>query len=361
VEENLLTREDLCHPEVWVRQKIFANCLCRTVREESMFRALVPNFSLSKRFCPLDWFEALEERQAHGQGQSKDCWKQKMDHGKQEKDRRKQNTASTEEEPINGGTLWPGLGVKIHGLKGSPEFNGEEGFLEEWDPAGGRWIVRLDSGEVKALKEENLQAEVNMLQHNGKTYTVGHNNLLLDPQTHEAVAVWNPETQDIDEIPDIPVAMIEVEGRACIMAQDGLVIDQQTREPIGRMNRETREVEPLEKGSEHEGDVAEIHEVDMEERMNALEWVERGKKLFGRGFYNQAADAYNSALETCESERAVEVDLECEILRCRAGCWVKLRDYSSLLKDAQRLLKYDDSDAEALEWQRRARSLLRGT
>lgn len=53
--------------------------------------------------------------------------------------------------------LRPGVEVAIHGLKGAAELNGKSGKVETWDADKGRWTVRLPSGELKALKPENLQ------------------------------------------------------------------------------------------------------------------------------------------------------------------------------------------------------------
>eukprot|EP00747_Dinoflagellata_sp_TGD_P203842 gnl/TRDRNA2_/TRDRNA2_77473_c0_seq1.p1 gnl/TRDRNA2_/TRDRNA2_77473_c0~~gnl/TRDRNA2_/TRDRNA2_77473_c0_seq1.p1 ORF type:complete len:624 (+),score=121.94 gnl/TRDRNA2_/TRDRNA2_77473_c0_seq1:129-1874(+) len=53
--------------------------------------------------------------------------------------------------------LTPGTAVRIHSLKGAPELNGQEGVCNNFDAASGRWQVKFSSGELKALKPENLQ------------------------------------------------------------------------------------------------------------------------------------------------------------------------------------------------------------
>merc|ERR1719409_1163554 len=54
----------------------------------------------------------------------------------------------------------PGTTVEIHGLKGAAELNGLSGKLKQFDHGSGRWQVQLlVSGDVKALKPENLTAK----------------------------------------------------------------------------------------------------------------------------------------------------------------------------------------------------------
>merc|ERR1712187_489034 len=50
-----------------------------------------------------------------------------------------------------------GCRVRIHSLEGAIEFNRKEAVCERWDPVKRRWHVRLDSGEVKALRPDNLE------------------------------------------------------------------------------------------------------------------------------------------------------------------------------------------------------------
>jgi len=50
----------------------------------------------------------------------------------------------------------PGAYVRLQGLQGAAHLNGKVGICEKMDAQGGRWKVRLDTGELKALKPENL-------------------------------------------------------------------------------------------------------------------------------------------------------------------------------------------------------------
>lgn len=52
--------------------------------------------------------------------------------------------------------LFPGLHVRIHGLIGAPQFNGQDGTCERWDSEKLRWCVRLQDGTQEAFRSENL-------------------------------------------------------------------------------------------------------------------------------------------------------------------------------------------------------------
>merc|ERR1712083_299744 len=86
--------------------------------------------------------------------------------------------------------------------------------------------------------------------------------------------------------------------------------------------------------------------------------LEEADKKFERKLYRVAAKVYGHALEACENVKALDLDVECGILRKRAACWVRSDKYRELLIDAERLLSYDAADAEALEWQRLAKCSL---
>jgi methionyl aminopeptidase len=55
--------------------------------------------------------------------------------------------------------LQSGVSVRIHGLTGAVELNGLVGICQDKNCETGRWHVKLSSGEVKALKPENLQGQ----------------------------------------------------------------------------------------------------------------------------------------------------------------------------------------------------------
>jgi len=62
-------------------------------------------------------------------------------------------------KPDNLVGLRPGFPVKICGLKGAPELNGCSARCQEWVERTGRWNVKLQDGQVKSLKPENLEDE----------------------------------------------------------------------------------------------------------------------------------------------------------------------------------------------------------
>lgn len=53
--------------------------------------------------------------------------------------------------------LHPGAQVQMIGLQFQPQLNGKSGTCEGWDPGGKMIRVRLPSGELKAVKPENLR------------------------------------------------------------------------------------------------------------------------------------------------------------------------------------------------------------
>ncbi|CAJ1410303.1 unnamed protein product [Effrenium voratum] len=60
--------------------------------------------------------------------------------------------------------LEPGANVRVVGLKGDGalRLNGEAAVLDSWNAATNRWNVRLRSGEVKAIRPENLEEVVGL-------------------------------------------------------------------------------------------------------------------------------------------------------------------------------------------------------
>jgi len=53
----------------------------------------------------------------------------------------------------------PGMRVKITGLKAAPQLNGTSGICQEWQSSSERWNVGLSTGEVKAVKPENMVSD----------------------------------------------------------------------------------------------------------------------------------------------------------------------------------------------------------
>eukprot|EP00928_Gymnodinium_smaydae_P006597 TRINITY_DN1233_c0_g1_i1.p1 TRINITY_DN1233_c0_g1~~TRINITY_DN1233_c0_g1_i1.p1 ORF type:complete len:427 (+),score=41.00 TRINITY_DN1233_c0_g1_i1:44-1282(+) len=50
--------------------------------------------------------------------------------------------------------LKPGIEVELRNIQSAPQLNGKRGTCERWDSSSGKVIVRLNSGELKAVKAE---------------------------------------------------------------------------------------------------------------------------------------------------------------------------------------------------------------
>lgn len=83
-----------------------------------------------------------------------------------------------------------------------------------------------------------------------------------------------------------------------------------------------------------------------------MKHLQKGQELLEKRRFNTAAFQFERAVEGCESQRAVDLDVECEALRGRAMCWLELKEYRKLTVDAERLLEIDAADIQAQEWQR---------
>merc|ERR1719506_62889 len=64
-----------------------------------------------------------------------------------------------EADMLTGSVLEEGVQVRIQGLRIGKEFNGMSATCEGWDNSQERWVVRLDNGESKALRQDNLALE----------------------------------------------------------------------------------------------------------------------------------------------------------------------------------------------------------
>jgi len=64
---------------------------------------------------------------------------------------------NAETEQSSEALLQVGAAVRAHGLEAAPALNGLQATCERFDESSGRWHVKFHSGEVKALKPQNLQ------------------------------------------------------------------------------------------------------------------------------------------------------------------------------------------------------------
>lgn len=95
--------------------------------------------------------------------------------------------------------LQEGMAVRLRALQSAPQLNGMLGLLELWDAAAGRWKVRLQGGEVKSVKPENLAAE---LGSNGSGHGSSHKEPANDADVVEYQArAARAESEMIDGTP----------------------------------------------------------------------------------------------------------------------------------------------------------------
>ena len=65
-----------------------------------------------------------------------------------------------------------GRRVVVNGLVGRPELNGTQGVAQSFDPASGRYNVRMDTGVMVALKPQNVVE--NLLGSRGNSTILSH-------------------------------------------------------------------------------------------------------------------------------------------------------------------------------------------
>lgn len=198
--------------------------------------------------------------------------------------------------------------------------------------------------------------------HNGELFLRGPDGVVYDTDSQQPIGMWNEDLQEI-EAGGQEVMVLQHGDQQFLVAPNGIVIDPQTQQPVGTFNPETQELQLIPPGMDPEDLFMQHADNDIlggcgsdGDDLDVHGWLERAEEHAAAHRYREAASAYGRALADCERSRAVELDVECEILRGRAACWSKIGDFKSLLVDAERLLEYDSSDKEALEWKRVAQS-----
>eukprot|EP00411_Alexandrium_monilatum_P079876 CAMPEP_0175607044 /NCGR_PEP_ID=MMETSP0096-20121207/61028_1 /TAXON_ID=311494 /ORGANISM="Alexandrium monilatum, Strain CCMP3105" /LENGTH=234 /DNA_ID=CAMNT_0016911893 /DNA_START=37 /DNA_END=738 /DNA_ORIENTATION=- len=178
--------------------------------------------------------------------------------------------------------------------------------------------------------------------HEGQTFVMAPDGMVIDPKTQQPVGIWNPETGDI-----VPFVIVQHGEHTYLMNQEGLLIDPTTKEAVGVWNAEKQEIEPLGGQRGDEGELLQINEPG-------------GSDEGSEGGVADPAMARVNALEACKHVKMMDLEMECEILRCRAACWKELEEYSALLEDAERILSLDDQDSAARLWRSLASQALAG-
>lgn len=209
-------------------------------------------------------------------------------------------------------------------------------------------------------EDEPEEAELVLVEYEGVMYAVTLDGVVHDASTMEPLGIWDAASQQILPIPQ-DVVLITKGEETYLMTADGLFHDPETLEVVGKYNIETEEIEPI---SGSELDIREMGEIDDNldaQSEGALDCSERGHEMFRKGRYRDAVAAFGKALDQCENSRAVDLEVEIEILRGRAACWEKMGDKRMLLADANRILSYYKDDVEALNWHEMASKPYSGT
>ena len=303
VAEGYLAGEDLLKTETWMRQRVFAHVLEKKSQTgDGWLRELISGFKLSKRVPPLPGIQ-----------------------GEQEEDDYYEEQRANGNSGMNGMSGGYGEG---HGAF-NPAFEGTKPF-----------------------------------EYKGKIYTMAPNGVLFDPPNQIPMGIWNPDTQRLDPaagmMPGCPYPAISYLGRTYILLPDQRLLDPETEQIVGSFNRETNEMDLTnptllqEVGKRLETGVDPAAATDGEP-VDMYEYIERGHQMVKAGRFKAASGLFSEALKACSQQRAVDLDLEVDIVKARAKCWKALGCFSELQEDASKVLKLTGNrDSDALQWHRAA-------
>mmetsp|Transcript_4541 Transcript_4541/g.10627 ORF Transcript_4541/g.10627 Transcript_4541/m.10627 type:complete len:634 (-) Transcript_4541:52-1953(-) len=399
VEDGLLLKEDLKKPDDWIRQRLFAYSLLRMAKEEPPLNELCPgDFKLTPRPPPMDLFKKITLEEVQGEPKHSN-----FSHDREEK--------YSSAKFGNGSSGGYGFGHGGHSNGRGAGNNSGPGFFKQHDFSlgghrdkgppnrgrGGRGSARPTAGKGRSGKGMKGMGKgfggmmdgmggvpgldgVMSVDINGREYLMTQEGLVFDPDTQMPFGVLHPETGEVVEITEemlaglSQMAMVELNGRPYLFVggflvdpqtqavafqveQDGTVLDALTGEPCGMLEMDEEPViratsssnKAQSQKSSRPGQSRSAFSFE-DENLDARGWSDRARELMADDYYYQAAAAFGEALKCCEEERAVELDFECDLLRGRAFCFRKMREFKSLLEDAERLLGYDADDKEAKEW-----------
>lgn len=390
VEDGLLTKEDLSRPEEWIRQRIFANSLLRMVKEEPPFCELCPpDFRLTPRPLPQELFKAKDLAEVKGQPPES---REKAPKAPEPKAAGYNGRATGVDPPAFGfpdrrGAKGASMGQRDFFLGGASKGQGAAGVRNGRAgrqakgkggkgkgpfgkmPFGGFGPGMAGMGDMDMPGLGVMPVEVN-----GEEMLMTEAGLIVDPATQAPVGVLNPATGEVAEITEEhmqtlmqtlgQINMVELDGRPYLMMA-GLLVDPQTQEVAFKVEPDGTVIDAATGEACGMIDVDNADNPDViptktppktfkDENLDAHGWYERAKELMADDYYYQAAAAFGEALQCCQEERAVELEFECELLKGRASCWRKMKEFKSLLEDAEKLISYDADDQEALEWKRLA-------
>ncbi|CAE7610544.1 unnamed protein product [Symbiodinium sp. CCMP2592] len=322
VSEGYLVPEDFLKTETWMRQRIFAHVLEKKSKTgEGWLRELISGFKLSPRVPPLPGIQGDQEEDDYYYAQQ-------------------QASAQSFSQGLRQGFM----NTQTGGQQGHADlgFCGNRGYAA-FDPA------------FEGTKP---------FEYKGKMYTMAPNGVVFDPPNQIPMGIWNPDTQRLDPaagmMPGCPYPAISYLGRTYILLPDQRLLDPETEDIVGTFNRETSEIDlqhptllqqvgsMKELGSDptfaKDGEPVDIHE-----------YIERGNQMVKAGRFKAAAGLFSEALNACSSARAVDLDLETEIIKSRAKCWKALGCFQELKDDSSKVLKLTGNrDTDALQWHRAA-------
>eukprot|EP00931_Biecheleriopsis_adriatica_P105819 TRINITY_DN80340_c0_g1_i1.p1 TRINITY_DN80340_c0_g1~~TRINITY_DN80340_c0_g1_i1.p1 ORF type:complete len:616 (+),score=173.60 TRINITY_DN80340_c0_g1_i1:105-1952(+) len=390
VEDGLLTEADLKRPHSWIRQRLFAQSLLRMAQEEPPLSDLCPDMQLTSRPLPMELFDKASLAEADTTSASpgsdrKDVFE--AGNGAKASPAAKQRSGGSSagyNSKIGLDSLLGDLGGDGRGQRSRANgcSRGRGGRSGQGAQPGARGAVK--SGMSSMDIGDSMM--VSTLEIDGETFLVTQDGMVLDPETQTPVGMFNPETNEVQELNEEmlaaalgQVSMVELNGRPYLFMNgllvdpqtqaiayqveaDGTLVDAATGEICGTLEMTDSDASVLVQPSEGKakGPKGPSGAFGFEdENLDAFGWAERAKELVADDYFYQAAAAFGEALKCCEDERAVELEFECELLRGRASCWRKMREFKPLLEDAEKLLSYDADDAEAEEWKKLAMAELR--
>ncbi|CAE7940466.1 unnamed protein product [Symbiodinium necroappetens] len=304
---------DLLKTETWMRQRIFAHVLEKKSKTgEGWLRELISGFKLSSRVPPLPGIQGdQEEDDYYAEQQAQQATSQAFSQG------------------LRQGFM-------------SSKPGGQQGY-GAFDPA------------FEGTKP---------FEYKGKMYTMAPNGVMFDPPNQIPMGIWNPDTQRLDPaagmMPGCPYPAISYLGRTYILLPDQRLLDPETEDIVGTFNRETSEID-LQNPTllQQVGSLKELGSdptlPNDSEPLDIHEYIERGNQMVKAGRFKAAAGLFSEALNACSSARAVDLDLETDIIKSRAKCWKALGCFQELKDDSSKVLKLTGNrDADALQWHRAA-------
>lgn len=188
-------------------------------------------------------------------------------------------------------------------------------------------------------------------EYDGREFVIAPNFVIFEPPNQVPIGIWNAETKKIDPaagmVPGCPYAAISYYGKTYLLMPDDKLLDPDTQAVVGTYKADTNELQlDAEDGAIYDP------VFDDGEPVDVSEYLERGHQMAKKGRFKAAACLYGEALKGCAQTRAVDMEFECEIFRARANCWKELGNHKELLLDAERILSFNNADADAKAWKK---------